>query len=299
MFQQPNELAAFRAGAPAFLDLEQDACATPHARAQRAKSLLPADKARGVRLFFANACRNHFLILLGQSQDVEEAYAHVLRHADSWPFDSVLGVIPLAGGSVRMRVLESDGSESIMCGNGARAVGGLLDLLGWPRRMVLQDGSELPIGVTPDQLYSIPMGHVVRRGDFFASPPSGWPRFHLYSSCGEPHAVVCVPSVLDIPLETWGAATIPHANCTVVARTSQKHVTARTFERGVNRETFSCGTGATAAAQLILDMETAGNIGASGETVVHVRMKGGPLRVRFMPGQGSFLEGPAEVWEVK
>jgi diaminopimelate epimerase len=138
---------------------------------------------------------------------------------------------------------------------------------------------------------------VVSRGDFFSSPPSGWPRFHLYDACGEPHAVVFVDSIQGIPLETWGSATVPRANCTVVARISDRHVFARTFERGVNRETFSCGTGATAAAQLIVDM-AARDGQARGENVVNVRMKGGPLRIRIVPRQGSFLEGPAEVWEV-
>jgi diaminopimelate epimerase len=165
-------------------------------------------------------------------------------------------------------------------------------------RILLQDGTVLDMKRTADGLYSVPMGPVVRRGDFFAEAPKGWPRFHLYAPCGEPHAVVFVPSIQDIPLDTWGWATVPRANCTVVARTSDRHVTARTFERGVNRETFACGTGATAAAQLVLDLEGVGPSTAGGETVVHVRMKGGPLRVRVAGGQGSYLEGPAEVWEV-
>jgi diaminopimelate epimerase len=195
-----------------------------------------------------------------------------------------------------MRVLENDGSESVMCGNGARAVGRLLHLLDMERRILLPGGRELDIEVTADGLYSVPLGPVVNRGDFFADQPEAWPRFQLYSSCGEPHAVALVPSAEEVPLDAWGSATTPQANCTVVAATSDGQVTARTFERGVNRETFSCGTGAAAAAQAILD--AAGGDEVNGEKVVHVRMKGGPLRIRAVPGQGSFLEGPAEVWEL-
>jgi diaminopimelate epimerase len=297
MLQSPSEQAFLQACAPAVLLDKQAEESAPPAPALRVKSLLPAGQAAGVRLFWANACRNHFLILLGGLQDVAEAYRQVLQRVDGWSFDSVLGVSPLAGGVVRMRVLESDGSESVMCGNGARAVGRLLDQLGLPMRILLQDGAVLDMKRTCDCLYSVPMGPVVRCGDFFSPAPTGWPQFHLYTPCGEPHAVVFVPSVQDIPLDTWGRATVPRANCTVVARTSERHVTARTFERGVNRETLACGTGATAAAQLVLDLEGAGP-GAGGETVVHVRMKGGPLRVRVAAGQGSYLEGPAEVWEV-
>jgi diaminopimelate epimerase len=298
MLQYSSETAFLHAYAPAALLREQAEGSAPPAQALRVKSLLPAGQAAGVRLFWANACRNHFLIVLGAPQEVAAAYEQVLRRAASWSFDSVLGVSPVGGGVVRMRVLESDGSESAMCGNGARAVGRLLDQLGLPMRVLVQDGSVLEMSRTADGLYSVAMGRVVRRGDFFAAPPSGWPRFHLYTAAGEPHAVVYVPSIQDIPLDAWGRATVPQANCTVVARTSDKHVTARTFERGVNRETFACGTGATAAAQLVLDLE-AGRFGAAGgEQVVHVRMKGGPLRIRVVAGRGSYLEGPAEVWEV-
>jgi diaminopimelate epimerase len=291
MFPYTSDFGFLHASAPALQPSDLPA------QALRVKSLFPAGKAKGVRLFWANACRNHFLIVLGSPQDVAATYAQVLPRVDAWTFDSVLGVSPEVDGGVRMRVLESDGSESTMCGNGARAVGRLLDQLGLPMRVLVGDGSVLAMSRTSDGLYSVPMGPVVRRGDFFTPPPAGWPRFHLYVVCGEPHAVVFVPSVQDVPLDTWGGATVPRANCTVVARTSGRHVTARTFERGVNRETYSCGTGATAAAQLALDL-AADQPGREGEAVVHVRMKGGPLRVRAVAGQGSFLEGPAEVWEV-
>jgi diaminopimelate epimerase len=196
-----------------------------------------------------------------------------------------------------MRVLEQDGSESVMCGNGARAVGRLLDRLGLPRRVLLRDGTELAIGRTADGLYSVPMGPVASSGDLLPCHRGDWPRFRLYRACGEPHAVAFVPSVRDVDLDAWGWATVPGANCTIVSRGPDGRLSARTFERGVNRETNSCGTGATSAAQLLLDTDAERYGPARGERVVHVHMKGGTLRVRVVPGQGSFLEGPAEAWE--
>lgn len=64
----------------------------------------------------------------------------------------------------------------------------------------------------------------------------------------------------------------------------------RTYERGVEDETYSCGTGVTAAAIAY------GNI--HGRTSVDIKTLGGQLSVRFMPVDGRrfsnvFLIGPA------
>jgi diaminopimelate epimerase len=254
------------------------------------------DRRTAVRSFLADACGNTFQILLGETSAVEAAAAQVVRQAARWAFDSLLALSFVPGEGVLMRVLEQDGSESAMCGNGARAAGRLLDRLGLPRHVLLRDGTRLIIGRTPDGLYSVPMGPVTRCGDFTPSGRGDWPRFLLYRACGEPHAVVFVPSARRVDLDAWGRTTVPHANCTVVSRGLDGWAYARTFERGVNRETLSCGTGATSAAQMLLDMKAVQRP-SRGEEKVHVRMEGGSLRIRVVPEQGSFLEGPAEVWE--
>jgi diaminopimelate epimerase len=291
----PNDIAAFFSGTLTSRYTPRASDEILPEPAARVDSLRPAQPAGRVRLFWADACRNHFLILFGVRHDVEATYAHLLARVGGWSFDSVLGLSPVPGGAVRMHVFESDGSESIMCGNGARAVGCLLDRLGLERRILLADGTVLEVELTADGLYSVRMGQVLSRGDYFAAQAAGTPRFRLYTVCGEPHAVALVPEVDKAPLAAWGALTTPRANCTIVGRTGYDQVSARTFERGVNRETNSCGTGAVAAAQCYLDSTTTA---AGFEKVVQVRMKGGLLRIRATAGFGSFLEGPAEVWEV-
>ena len=58
----------------------------------------------------------------------------------------------------------------------------------------------------------------------------------------------------------------------------------RTYERGVEAETLSCGTGAMASAAV------ARKLGMVGDTV-HVETVGGPLIVRL--GEKNEMEGPA------
>ncbi|MCA9071235.1 MAG: hypothetical protein KDA84_20045, partial [Planctomycetaceae bacterium] len=248
-------------------------------------------------MYFADACQNTFLILLGASHAVDVCAAQIVHRPESWSFDSILALSHRADGGVSMRVIEQDGSESCMCGNGARAVGCLLDQLGMARRIQLQDGNELVIERTVDGFYSVPMGPTKSRGEYHPRDSRlRLPKFTLYSACGEPHAVVKVPCVKQVDLSSWGQLIVPHANCTIVSRDLEGRILARTYERGVNRETQSCGTGATSAAQMLLDNEGSQDHSPTEKTML-VRMKGGLLRIRVVPGRGSFLEGPAQVSE--
>ncbi len=66
----------------------------------------------------------------------------------------------------------------------------------------------------------------------------------------------------------------------------------RTFERGVEDETYACGTGVTAVA-----MAMALNEGKTGEVSTPIKVLGGDLNIRFTTDGRSFtnawLEGPA------
>ena len=66
----------------------------------------------------------------------------------------------------------------------------------------------------------------------------------------------------------------------------------RTYERGVENETLSCGTGVTAAALAFADYETI----ESGE--IEVITAGGKLKVRYNNNAGQFTDiwliGPAQ-----
>jgi diaminopimelate epimerase len=115
---------------------------------------------------------------------------------------------------------------------------------------------------------------------------------------GSPHYVIFVEDLKDINVFENGQA-IRYSdrfrkdgiNVNFAEKTDSGLVVA-TYERGVEDETYSCGTGATAAAiSYYLDEKI------TTRTRVPIQTKGGDLEVRFAPVEGGFesvwLCGPA------
>jgi diaminopimelate epimerase len=108
---------------------------------------------------------------------------------------------------------------------------------------------------------------------------------------GVPHAVVFVDDVDAVDLEEIGPIIRNHrtfpqgANVNVAERVGGLNsLRIRTFERGVEAETFSCGTGATAAAVV------AEKLGYVRKTA-SVETRGGPLVIHL--GKTVDMAGPA------
>ncbi len=219
---------------------------------------------------------------------------------------------------VRMRVMNSDGSEAEMSGNGIR----LLAKFVLDRRIAPPSSEGLTVetggGVrtvwpTLDQGYMVAGRVAMGTPTFTASEipvcapdivPGGAVRDYplevggrtLNLTClaiGNPHAVVFVDTPVDMfPLAQVGAVVQTHpmfpnrVNFEIVHVRDHEHIQARVFERGEG-ETLSSGTCSTAAA-----------IAAHrhGYTADHVRvhLPGGVLQIAW-PGEGeAYLDGPVE-----
>jgi diaminopimelate epimerase len=105
---------------------------------------------------------------------------------------------------------------------------------------------------------------------------------------GVPHAVVFVE---DMDFDIMNAAPFIRHNSLFPEGANVNFVKVgqpleiRTFERGVEGETLSCGTGSVAAASV------ARRLGLVDDEVI-VQTKGGPLLISFEEGK-AFMEGPA------
>jgi len=227
------------------------------------------------------------------------------------------GVLFLSGSpraDLSMRLIQPDGSEAEMCGNGIRCLAKYAFDTGYVGQSFAVDTLA---GVIPVQVRE-------RESGFWARVNMGEPRFDRPSipACGEgelldqvvgglkvsavntgvPHAVVFVE---DLSFDIAGTAppirhsdTFPEGtNVNFVKLESRggpkggsspdagQTIEIRTFERGVEGETLSCGTGSVAAAAVARRL-------ALVDDEVTVLTRGGPLIITF-EGEEAFMEGPA------
>ena len=227
--------------------------------------------------------------------------------------DGVLAILPSQIADARMRVLNSDGSEAEMCGNGLRCVAKeLYDRLGPRKRELVIETGNGPLPCTIDDAgVTVQMGAPkLSRGEIPVVGPAdercieqpfelaGQPTRPLTAvNMGNPHAVTVVGS-RD---EAWQLATTigpiveKHAWFPKKTNVEYAHVVTRgkeidlvVWERGCGL-TLACGTGAcatTVAAVLT---------GRADEGVpVKVNLPGGSLEITVLPGFANVLmKGPA------
>lgn len=190
-----------------------------------------------------------------------------------------------------MEFYNPDGSQSL-CGNGSRCAvvfARSIGIAGDAGTFVTTDGRH-------DYRFS------EKEGPAVSLLPADRPvsaAGHLFINTGSPHLIVQVADVdaVDVDREGKHLRHLPEfepmggTNVNFAAPMGGGTLGVRTFERGVERETLSCGTGVTAAA-LACAPEGAG------PHCTEVHTHGGVLRVRFRKTEQGFddiwLSGPAE-----
>ena len=157
---------------------------------------------------------------------------------------------------IRMRIINSDGSEAEMCGNGIRCIAKFAhDAKITGKKFKI----ETLAGIIDVQI----RGLIVKAR--MVDPKDLKLNFHLllndrsmefgFVNTGVPHAVSFVKTLKDVDVQNLGRLVRTHdyfkprgANANFVQVQSGNSIEIRTYERGVEGETLSCGTGSTAAA---------------------------------------------------
>ncbi len=171
--------------------------------------------------------------------------------------DGLLILDKSAKADYKMRIINPDGSEAEMCGNGARCMAAYI-------ACNKNLGKKLFTMETLAGLISAEASGEAARIQF--SPPSGYTpemtidvnnrTLHVsYIDTGVPHAVVFVDGLEGIDVAAIGRVIRYHdrfkprgTNVDFVEQVNEDLVSARTYERGVEDETKACGTGSVAAA---------------------------------------------------
>lgn len=189
-----------------------------------------------------------------------------------------------------MIYFNSDGNESSMCGNGGRCIVAFANFLGIVEedcQFMAVDG--LHHAVVKENWVELRMNNVHSIKEFST---------HFFLNTGSPHHVAFTDDLSKIDIVTQGRSIRNSKNYkpdgTNVNFVEEKNngIEVLTYERGVEDETLSCGTGVTAAAISYALRHPDKKI-----EEVPIRTKGGFLKVRFQKEETHFKDiwlcGPA------
>lgn len=201
----------------------------------------------------------------------------------------------------RWHFFNSDGSRAEMCGNASRCAGKLAHAIGLApadhvfgtdagpiKAKVLLDGPDagrVKVQLTPP----------LKTETNIELDVDGRPLTVHFTDTGVPHAVVFVDSVEDVDIMDLGPKLRYHdhfapagTNVNFAQVVDRNTLLLRTYERGVEAETYACGTGA-AATQLL-----ASTLGLTGGHA-DLTTSGGEVLTVFLEDGNVFLQGAAEL----
>ena len=239
-----------------------------------------------------HGARNDFVLVDGRVAPLEDpiAFARAVcdRHTGVGA-DGLLLVGPSERADLSMRVINPDGSEAEMCGNGVRCVARYADERG--------DGAALEI----ETLAGIIHTDVVARGPVYRVRVNmGTPRIvatelgiadAVVVDTGNPHLVLFRTALDDVDLRMLGermqqSAHFPHGvNVHVAVVQDERTLRVRHFERGAGL-TMACGTGAVACTVAAI---ARGAVRAP----VEVHVPGGELTIAWDGAGDAYMTGPA------
>jgi diaminopimelate epimerase len=240
---------------------------------------------------------NDFVIMNNRAKEFSSLTASHIRHICDRRFgvggDGLMLLNEKEGYDFEMKYFNADGRESSMCGNGGRCLVKFAYELGIHKNVyhfIAADGLH-DAEIDTDGTVSLKMqdvNHVSKfHGDFILNT-------------GSPHYIKMVNDVMNVDVFKKGRDVRyskefeqDGVNVNFVEQLPEEDkILVRTYERGVEDETWSCGTGVTAAALICYHNE-------NGFNDVEVKTLGGTLTVEFDRIDDNhytniWLSGPAE-----
>ena len=237
---------------------------------------------------------NDFVIINNFNGDVvltKEQIAHICDRKFGVGADGLMLLEKSNKYDFEMKYYNADGNLGSMCGNGGRCIVKFaqdIDLIDEHAMFLAYDGVH-EASLEKNGIVSLEMSDVNELIKFDNST--------CELNTGSPHYVSFVKDVLALDVFNEGREirynnkySKDGINVNFVSIEGER-LTIRTYERGVENETLSCGTGVTAAAI------AAFYLGLIKSTTVNVKAIGGELSVKFDYNENQFtnvvLSGPA------
>lgn len=197
----------------------------------------------------------------------------------------------------KMLIFNADGSKAEMCGNGLRCIA--LFAKSKKKQMTVETKAGIyKTTITAKNRIKIKMGDPKSLRRDINIKVNGRPLKVNYVDTGVPHTVVFVHGIEKIDVDSLGRDIRNNkkfqprgTNVDFIEIIDDNNIMMRTYERGVEKETLACGTGAVAAA-IITSVKC---VVLSVKYRINVHTRGGVLRVNFKKAEDEikdvYLEG--------
>ena len=223
-------------------------------------------------------------------KDDKELVARLCERHMGIGADGLILLEPDAECDFSMVYFNADGGEGSLCGNGGRCIVAFakdLGIIGNTAVFKASDGfheASVENGRIKLKMHDVPT---------IDEKPN-----HVFLDTGSPHHVQIVEDLEGLEVVNdgrrirYGLYGEKGSNINFVELQDDDVFSVRTYERGVEDETLSCGTGVTAVA---LAMH---HLGHTQKELVQIQTIGGKLEISFQAGENGYTEiflcGPAE-----
>lgn len=190
-------------------------------------------------------CGNDFIIIDERENSIisEEARIALAKLCDRNFGIGANDILLISNSNVadaRLRIIEPDGSEADMCGNGIRCVARyLMERVLHAESVAIETRAGIKIVERIGNSFKVSLENISieKEKDFYRV------------NSGEPHLVKIVDDLdFDIVRSARELRGLENTNVNFVRMLGEQTIQVRNYERGVEDETLACGTGATAAA---------------------------------------------------
>ncbi len=249
------------------------------------------------------AIGNDFIVVDNRDKIIEDARAfskHVCLRRFGIGADGVLLLENSEKADFKMRIMNADGTEAEMCGNGARCIARFAQHL---KLVSKRTRFETIAGIIEAEAAAdnirLKMSNPYDMKLNIQLEVNGREQIVHYIDTGVPHTILYFDNIENVDVTTIGSLIRYHkhfsprgTNVDFVSINNDS-LNMRTYERGVEGETYACGTGAVASAAISCAL------GKVKTMPVTIKVKGGNLKVNLCYKDGVFsdvfLEGDAQM----
>lgn len=232
---------------------------------------------------------NDFVMIDNRQETFDKTNTNFIAHLCDRRFGiGADGLILLENHSTadfKMVYYNSDGNESSMCGNGGRCITTFANFLGIIKNTATFEAVDGPHhAIIEKELVKLQMQDVetIEKHEN-----------HVFLNTGSPHHVQMESDLELMDIKSEGSKIrygTPYykegSNVNFVKKLTDESFFVRTYERGVEDETLSCGTGVTAVALAM------NYIGETEKNLLTIHTQGGQLQVAF----DKKNEGYENIW---